>query len=234
MASRYMKYKDWLKVKGVGSTAANAAKWKASSHGKYYGRVAAAQKRRAAAAAAPAPPAKPPPVQLAAIPEYGDALGQQEVANLQMQRDTKVRQATQSYSDWLTENVGAGAFDVDSTGKRTIKNNLNTGAVESGVQGTRLKEGLTKQRQGINSNAVARGMGRSGNRTENQQKATNDYTKNINQLTSAYRNASNAFNSAKQEADSQLETGKRHAMSVARQREEQRRHNTYGVGGWRS
>lgn len=232
MASRYMKYKDWLKVKGARSTAANAAKWKGSSHGQYYARVAERNKQAAAAEAAASAP--PPPVQLAAIPDYGDALGLQEVANLQAQRDTKVRQATQSYSDWLTENVGAGAFNIDkATGKQTIKNNLDTGAVESGVRGTRLKEGLTKQRAGIDSNAAARGMGRSGNRTQNQTLATNDYNKNINQLTSAYRNASNAFNSSKQEADSQLETGKRHAMTVARQREEQRRHNTYGVGGWR-
>jgi hypothetical protein len=226
-----MRYKDWLKVKGSGSTSALAEKWKNSSHGQYWTKRNAAAK---AAAAAPAADPKPPPVQLAAIPDYGDALGQQEVANLQHARDTKVRQATQSYSDWLTENVGAGAFNIDkNTGKMSIKNNLDTGAVESGVKGTRLKEGLTKQQASINSNAAARGMGRSGNRFQNQTQATNDYTKNINELKSAYRNASNAFSSAKQEADSQLETGRRDAMAVARQRETQRRHNTYGVGGWR-
>ena len=156
MASRYMNYKDWLKVKGARSTAANAAKWKGSSHGQYYQRVKA-RDAAAAAAAAPADPPKPPPVALPAIPQHGDATALQQNAQAAMQRDTSLRTAGQSYSDWLSSNVGAGAYSKDANGKFTF-NTLNDDAIRTGKTGTRLTEQYTKQREGINSNAAARGM----------------------------------------------------------------------------
>lgn len=231
MASRYMNYKDWLKVKGARSTAANAAKWKGSSHGQYYQRVKA-RDAAAAAAATPAPPPKPPPVALPAIPQHGDATALQQNAQAAMQRDTSLRTAGQSYSDWLSSNVGAGAFTKDANGKFTF-NTLNDDAIRTGKTGTRLTEQYTKQREGINSNAAARGMGRSGNRTQNLVKSQNDHTKDMTNLTDQYRQASSAYSGASNEAKNQYQTSVAANNAAGVQRETQRRHNTYGVGGWR-
>ena len=231
MASRYMNYKDWLKVKGARSTAANAAKWKASSHGQYYGRVKA-RNAAAAAAAAPADPPKPPPVALPAIPQHGDAVALQQNAQAAMQRDTALRTAGQSYSDWLSSNIGAGAYSKDANGKFTF-NTLSDDAIKTGKAGTRLTEQYTKQREGINSNAAARGMGRSGNRTQNLVKSENDYTKDMTNLTDQYRQASSAYSGAANEAKNQYQTSVAANNAAGVQRETDRRHNMYGIGGWR-
>lgn len=232
MASRYMNYKDWLGVKGARSTAANAAKWKGSSHGKYWTKRNAAAKSAAAAAATPAPPPKPPPVQLEAIPAHGDnvALQQnQQAANI---RDTALRTAGQSYSDWLSNNIGAGAYEKDAKGNFTFKT-LNDDAIRTGKTGTRLTEQYTKQRQGINSNAAARGMGRSGNRTQNLNQSKNDHTKSITDLTDQYRQASSAYSGAANEANNQYTNTVAANNAAGYKRETDRRHNLYGVGGWR-
>ena len=233
MASRYMKYKDWLKVKGSGSTSALAQRWKNSSHGQYWTkRNAAAKSAAAAAAAPPAPPPKPPPVALPAIPAHGDAVALQQNAQAAMQRDTALRTAGQSYSDWLASNIGAGAFSKDANGKFTF-NTLSDDAIRTGKAGTRLTEQYTKQREGINSNAAARGMGRSGNRTQNLVKSENDYTKDMTNLTDQYRQASSAYSGAANEAKNQYQTSVAANNAAGVQRETDRRHNMYGIGGWR-
>ena len=230
MASRYMKYKDWLKVKGSGSTSALAQRWKNSSHGKYWTKRNAAEK--AAAAATPAPPPKPPPVQLKAIPVNGDNLALQQNQQAANIKDTAIRTAGQTYSDWLSANIGADAYKKDKKGN-FIFNTLNDNAIRTGKTGTRLTEQYTKQRQGINSNAAARGMGRSGNRTQSLNKSKNDYTKDITNLTDQYRQAASAYSGATNEANNQYTNTVAANNAAGYEREVQRRHNLYGVGGWR-